>query len=331
MPPSKNGKQPQRENFTMIPNILDTMELNPYDFRLYFHIKMVVGEDPPEYDNEHLSRGVCMQSAGVLAKVCRMSEPVLVATKERLTKAGLIYIAPHEKGSREPHSIRIVKVWRKNHAMFHQVALPSIPVPSGQPGDLRNLPPANLVTCPANLVTCDVSAPDTSKKGRKERKERKEEDEASAETASAPPTTIPEEFQTISDLPGYTQGTHAKAFENIKKACAAAGVSAEDVVTGFAFYYNAHRFRLGWKDPVRVLSNTIHIEIAKVLRAKENRGVKHGRSNGVSRPDSDPYLQQAENERLRRIAGGDSAHAPPLSLPTLPGERVDIGRPAAPT
>ena len=48
MRPSNVRNKPLRDNFTMIPNIIGTMPLTPFEFRLYFHIKLVAG-DPNQW------------------------------------------------------------------------------------------------------------------------------------------------------------------------------------------------------------------------------------------------------------------------------------------
>lgn len=89
------------------------------------------------------------------------------------------------------------------------------------------------------------------------------------EEASSPsPQQTPEQFSKLSELPGFNRRNHSKAYENIETACAEAGVSVNDVVDSFAPYYRAQRFKHGWKDPVKALAQTVHIEIGKILRPK---------------------------------------------------------------
>ena len=308
----------------MIPNVVGMMDLSPYEFRLYFYIKMVVGEDSPDHDLDYLSLRVCRMSTRSLAKACHISKPEIIIAKRNLIAAGLIYIEAHQNGSTAPQGIQIIKTWHKNHAMFHQMPLPQ---------DLQSAPPVNLVTAPVNLVTAPVnlvigaeSGADTPKKRRKERRE--EDEEASAETASAASPSIPKDFQPLSELPGYIPGTHTKAFANIRRACTDAGVSVQDILAHFVPYYRAQRYRNGWKDPVKDLDRTVHIEISKVLRTDGGRD--HGRANGISGGHSaqgdnvlaDPTRRDAVRRRIAAGRGQTSGNGPPDHLPALqwPGE-----------
>ena len=60
-----------------------------------------------------------------------MSTAEVSRAKAKLVAEGLISIEPHEQGSRHPHHIKIVEVWHKNHALYHQV-------PLTYPGELTN-------------------------------------------------------------------------------------------------------------------------------------------------------------------------------------------------
>ena len=129
MPQSRTGKKPNRDNFTMVPNIVMTLDLTGNELRLYLQIKMLAGED-----------NVCWQNGEQLAKGCHMSEGAVVNAKAKLISEGLIIIEPHVQGNRSPHRIKVVEVWHKNHARYHQVPLTS-------PGELSDRP----LTSPGEL------------------------------------------------------------------------------------------------------------------------------------------------------------------------------------
>ena len=99
MATSRNGKKPQRDNFTMIPNLVGTMNLNPYEFRLYYEIKMRAGDDDTSW-----------QTTEALAKACNMSEHLVIRAKRKLIGEELISKEPHMNGFHEPHQIKIHEI-----------------------------------------------------------------------------------------------------------------------------------------------------------------------------------------------------------------------------
>lgn len=94
---------------TEIPNIVDDMDLDPYSFRLYVHLKRVAGDS-----------GQCWQSTKTLAKACRMSAGEVSKAKRVLLSQGLIQVIekPNLRGGKAFHEIHIMDVWPKNLATF---------------------------------------------------------------------------------------------------------------------------------------------------------------------------------------------------------------------
>lgn len=98
-------------HFTMIPHLVDDMELSPHAVRLYLHLKRVAGEN-----------GECYQSTATLSKACRMSSGMISKAKKELmtTMPTLIAVAltnnPH--GGMEHHEITILNVWGENRKQY---------------------------------------------------------------------------------------------------------------------------------------------------------------------------------------------------------------------
>jgi predicted transcriptional regulator len=94
-----------KQYFTIIPNMVAKVKLDVYEFRLYFHLKMVAGE-----------RGLCWQSRATMAEACEMSESTVSKAEHSLAKKGLITIVKKksEHGGRDYFEISIVDIWAKN-------------------------------------------------------------------------------------------------------------------------------------------------------------------------------------------------------------------------
>lgn len=97
----------QHTYFTMIPNLVDDLGLDPYTHRLYCHIKRVTGEN-----------GACWQSTETLATHCCMSKGKVSDGKRRLVAANLIRITKRVDHGRTYDVIRCVDRWAENDALF---------------------------------------------------------------------------------------------------------------------------------------------------------------------------------------------------------------------
>lgn len=97
-----------RQYFTIIPNIIEDMDLSAIAFRLYFHIKRVAGED-----------GVCYQTTKTLAEKCNVSTGSISKAKEELRSKKLIRKTTVNTGRGKPlHTIKIVDVWNQNMSHY---------------------------------------------------------------------------------------------------------------------------------------------------------------------------------------------------------------------
>ena len=94
--------------FTMIPHIVEALNLTPYAFRLYAHLKRVTGES---------KTGKCWKSTRTLSEACRMSVGSISNAKKELenTYPPLIRIVSKTKDNAIYHEINITDVWQMNN------------------------------------------------------------------------------------------------------------------------------------------------------------------------------------------------------------------------
>jgi hypothetical protein len=114
---AEQSKSLERRKFrTEIPNIVDDLNLDPYEYRLYGHIRRVAGE-----------RGECYQTTPTLAEACGMSEGKISEAKKSLAKrraelGGRALITIHERAGhakkRKGHTITVVDIWPVNYATY---------------------------------------------------------------------------------------------------------------------------------------------------------------------------------------------------------------------
>lgn len=98
----------------MIPNIIDQPDqykLSVHAFRLYIHLKRVVGE---KLDNS----GLCWQSTRTLANYCNMSLASISKAKKELELTELIKIELVPGNNGFIHHITLVDIWEKNFSYF---------------------------------------------------------------------------------------------------------------------------------------------------------------------------------------------------------------------
>lgn len=100
-----------RKYYASIPHLIDDADLSPYAYRLYGHIKRVVGESPD---------GRCYQKTETLAKKCKMSAGAVSNAKQELLAGGFIRIIKKKRpqGGKELDVIFIVDVWLKNFQKY---------------------------------------------------------------------------------------------------------------------------------------------------------------------------------------------------------------------
>jgi hypothetical protein len=100
----------RRDYFTQIPNIVAHKDLDPYTFRLYFHLKMVCGED-----------GQCWQSAETIAQETGISERKISDCKKELVTKNLIEIENKVSGTGSYQLITICDIWKENSQYFNGI------------------------------------------------------------------------------------------------------------------------------------------------------------------------------------------------------------------
>jgi hypothetical protein len=98
-----------RDFFSQIPNLVDIMELSPYAYRLYGHLRKVAGES-----------GRCWQSTKTLAKACDMSMGKVSASKVELENVypPLIRVESKSFDRGQYHEIAITDIWDINHGFW---------------------------------------------------------------------------------------------------------------------------------------------------------------------------------------------------------------------
>jgi len=98
----------ERKYWTQLPNKIDDDNLDPYEFRLYVHLKRVAGDS-----------GRCWQNTQTLASHCRMSAGKVSQAKQALASKGLIYINTGKSDRGKPyHVITIVDIWPQNMLLY---------------------------------------------------------------------------------------------------------------------------------------------------------------------------------------------------------------------
>lgn len=120
--------------FSMAPNMLDDL-LDPYQYRLYGHIKRVCGES-----------GECWQSTRTMAEKCKMSTGKVSEAKGELQEMGLITIkqCKRKNGGLPYHLITIVDIWKRNieWCLSSPDERPSSPSEqASSPGETKKTPP----------------------------------------------------------------------------------------------------------------------------------------------------------------------------------------------
>ncbi len=111
-----------RDHFTIIPDLVDELDLDTYAYRLYGHIRRVTGE----------RGGVCWQSTATLASKCQMSAGKVSEAKRILVACGLIRIRKRSAPGGKRDHITVVDIWTRNRAHFAAKAPPAPETRSGE-------------------------------------------------------------------------------------------------------------------------------------------------------------------------------------------------------
>lgn len=102
-------------NSSLIPNIIDEMDLTPYAFRLYARFKRRVNQN-----RDGSTSGRCFETTRNLAMSCKMSPSQVTRSKRELVNAGLIRIekeaGDHGEFSRDV--VYILDIWKANTIFF---------------------------------------------------------------------------------------------------------------------------------------------------------------------------------------------------------------------
>ncbi len=102
-------------NSTMLPNILDDMDLSPYAFRLYVRFKRRVNQN-----RDGSTKGSAYDSTKNLAITCKMSMGQVTKAKRELVAAGLIRIVKVQgkHGEWAKDHVTIVDIWTANKSFY---------------------------------------------------------------------------------------------------------------------------------------------------------------------------------------------------------------------
>jgi hypothetical protein len=109
----KSAPPPARSHFTMIPDMVGDLDLDPYTFRLYCQIRRVTGDA----GNGRVD-AACWQSTATLAAICRMSTGKVSQSKRKLVQQGLIRIEKRLGPGGYHDHITLVNIWPNNHRHF---------------------------------------------------------------------------------------------------------------------------------------------------------------------------------------------------------------------
>lgn len=90
-----------------LPNLVDDLDLSPYAFRLYVHIKRVAGVN-----------GSCYEGGRKLAERCRMSTGQVSAAKKELIEKGLIVRGRKETRGGFVDEFTPVDLWQQNYDRY---------------------------------------------------------------------------------------------------------------------------------------------------------------------------------------------------------------------
>jgi hypothetical protein len=117
-----------RSHFTMIPDLIDELDLDPYTYRLYGHLRRVVGEPRHLPAGTRPEPGACWQSTRTLAAICHMSAGSICESKRKLVELGLIHIEKRPGPGGYYDRITLVDIWSRNSDHF-------APSPAPPPGE----------------------------------------------------------------------------------------------------------------------------------------------------------------------------------------------------
>ena len=99
------SEETRRDNFTQVPNMAICMDLSPFAFKLYVHIRMMVG---------YKEDGACYKGVRRLAKDCKMSQTSVIKARKELEERGLVVSALHQEGNLITYVTKVKDIWEEN-------------------------------------------------------------------------------------------------------------------------------------------------------------------------------------------------------------------------
>jgi hypothetical protein len=107
------GNEGIRDHFTMVPHLVELLNLTPNEFTLYVHYRRVCGELPD---------GLCWQSIRTIASVTHMSTGSVTKARRRLDELGLIKVVEvfNKHGGKNYLNVSLVDIWNLNHAAYRK-------------------------------------------------------------------------------------------------------------------------------------------------------------------------------------------------------------------
>jgi len=102
-----SGESTEKKYFTMLPNFIDDLDLSPYAFRLYVHLRRLAA-----------GGSEIKSSVKRLAKSCKCSAGSIQNAKHELVSMSLITIKVYSNDRFVFHSIIVLDVWERNINSF---------------------------------------------------------------------------------------------------------------------------------------------------------------------------------------------------------------------
>jgi len=266
----------ERKYWTQLPNKIDDDNLDPYEFRLYVHLKRVAGDS-----------GQCWQNTQTLASHCRMSAGKVSQAKQSLASKGLIYINTSKSDRGKPyHVITIVDIWPQNMLLY---------AGQGSPSEGINSPDEVISSCDEV-----ISSPGEIKKNplRKTLEEKN--------IAATPPPSSPPLAKSLPLTEGqlfFLNAFGRKRFATVIQKQAIAAVEAEVGLEQ-------------WKDAVTWAARNNIRNLDSMITAARNSGKGKSKQGGKKDAKHSAHIREWEADIKRRKAQWDAAPVGVTAPPT---------------
>ena len=96
-----------RKYFHQLPNLVDDLGLDPYEYRLYGHMMRIIGRE-----------GACWKGSPAIAEQCGMSLGKVSQVKRQLAERGLIRVERRNTDNGEADWITVVDIWVYNMQVY---------------------------------------------------------------------------------------------------------------------------------------------------------------------------------------------------------------------